>query len=239
MGTRVDIRRAVDLAQSLGEFTRNEFAAELGVSPLEAGKWLRRLQDEKDTIRREGAKYVFDDPEQREVEHPPYEGVDVRIVARKLHRFTARDLIEATGLVEGTAHAKIKWLVEHGVIRDSGKRGWREGRRPVIYEAIEVKAESTPRPKRKAVEVEMHEKRMLDQDRNGHVKRIKHQYGGDWQRIIDTAIDAGCEVSKGGKHFKIKFPSGVSMSVAATPGSGKSGSAKKTLAQARRLGLNV
>lgn len=233
---KVNIRRATEEARSLGTFTRSEFAAELGISPLEAGKWLRRLQDERDTIRREGAKYVFDDPETREAPPPPlYEGVDVRVVARKLNRFSAQELAAATGLLEGTAHNRCKWLLERGVVRDSGKKTWPG--KAVIYEAIEVEKTPAKRVKRKPVEQEMREKGLFDYPtRNGHhAKRLSAQ-NPYTQQIIDAAYEMGYEVSGGGKHFKIKSPNGASLTISKTPGVDKP---KKDLAQARRWGLPV
>lgn len=239
MADRVDIRRAADLARQLGDFTRPEFQRELGVSGLEAHKLLRRLREEKDCIRVEGARFVFDDPDTRKPPVALYADTDLRIVARKLGRFTVRELMDATGLGEGQAHGKVKWLVEMGVVRDSGKRGWREGRKPVIYEAVALPKEKVNRDKRKPVEVEMRERGELERiaRTNGHhVARYKHP-DPDFDKIVAAVYEAGGFVEKRGKHAKCVLPTGIKFGLSGTPGDNKA--FKKARAEARRHGLNV
>jgi hypothetical protein len=255
MSGRLTIREATEAARSLGTFTRREFADAIGVSPLEAGKWLKRLGDERKLIVRDSAKYRWDPADERpDPEAAPHEGEDPRIAARKLLKrhgqFTAGALGEAMGTSAKRTAENVKFLLDVGVIRDSGKTEWRErGKRPTIYEEVAIESNGNgSRPKREPVEVELRRKGLLPEppERPQHHRSkdsshmtapkkpvVRHP---ELKRIIDAIYEQGGEVRHAAKHFKAILPNGDTFTLPTTP---RAARIPKTISMVRRHGILI
>lgn len=248
MTGRVDIRRAAEHAKLLGEFTRADLADSLGVSPLECGRWLKRLTEERDLLSRQGRVYRWDPADEREVPPPAaFAGQDCRIVARKLGDFTCAKLAEALGISASAAALKIEKLIQWEIIRDSGKTEYRErGKRPVIYAEVPIEPdEAAKRRKLPPIEVEMRASGMLREPpprptqagtgaSTGSKLVIRHK---ELRELVDAIHDAGGSVQKTKNHLKATLP-GVKATITlpATPGSSR---IPKTRAMLRNFGLDV
>lgn len=235
------IKDAELAAYDLGSFTRAQLAERLNCSPLAVGKWLTRMTEERGSVAREGRIYTWVSDAEREAEPKLPEFNDCRVAARALGKrqttFTVADLAEALAVSEQHAAKKVKWLIDHDIIRFTGKTQWREvGKRPALYEVVPFKPEQNgSRPKRAPAEIEVREKGMLREPApTGNRPLIRHQ---ELRELVDAIYDAGGTVSKAGKHLKVMLP-GVKekITMAATPGSS---GIPKTRAMLRRYGLKV
>lgn len=231
MSGRLTIREATAAARSLNRFTRKQFADELGVSMIESGKWLTRLQDEREVIRRDGREYVWDPVAERpEPEAAPYEGMDLRVAARRLGTFTIKQFAQATGLGEKAARRRVQWLKEIGVISERPRKEWQK---TATFDVVEIKPNKI-RPREKPVEREFIERVNGGQVTHGDILR---PLARDFQPLFDAIYASGGTIDATSRHYKVTMPNGSKFGMSKTPSDSRS--LRNAIAEARRFGVRI
>lgn len=230
------------VAKELGSFTRREFAEGIGVTPLAAGRYLARLEEDE-RITRDGRTYRWDPIEDRAPDTPsPHKNDDPRILARKLDSFTIDFYAHTAEISIEAARTRIKKMVKDKVVRYSGEKEWRDTGPPaMIFEAIPLPKQKVERRSHTHGEAERHRVEGKRMERTGQIAGTgKHRtdYPGDpmMKLLAERAVEAGGKVKRNGSdHFKVTLPNGKIVGLANTP---DSSAWKKAAAAMRRNGFD-
>ncbi len=159
---------------------------------------------------------------------------EVRDAIREIGPFTVADLAGRLGVSHGHARVLIKRHAERGMIRRDGSQLVGRGR-PRHMWVFQKPAEARTVPAPKPVPARGRRPGAGSQPVAGTAKPGAGRK--DTGRLLAAARRHGCQVSRGGKHFKVRTPSGQLVVVAAAPSDHRA--LANARADLRRSGVRV
>jgi DNA-binding Lrp family transcriptional regulator len=240
----VTLRQAKTVAKDLGTFTRRDLADGIGVTPLQAGRYLTALE-EAGLLTRDGRTFRWDPVEERPASPTtPHKNDDPRVLARKLKCFTVARYASVAGISTQAANERVKRIIADGMVRYTGDKEFREkGPAAMIFEVVELPKHTGPKRSHTHEESERikRDAKLIQTPQRGTVEGTgkKKDLPGDpkMRELAERIIAAGGKIQRSGSdHFKATLPNGRIIGLSNTP---DRSAWKKARAEAKRKGFNA